>query len=275
MVPMVKLVGVGDNTVDRYIHLNRMFPGGNSVNVPVLARRYGHESGYIGWLGNDPHGQLLYDSMRCEGLDISHCRMVDGPNSYCEVSLVAGERVFGKSTSGVSSQIKLDKEDYRFISEYDITHTSVYSFIEEQLEELSKASGYLSFDYSDRWSNEYLIKTAPSVDIAFLSAPELTRSEAEHLMRWINDLGIGLVVVTQGIKGSLINDGEQVYHQPIVETEVVDTLGAGDAFAARLMVEYLSGSTIAESMRLAALSASETCGYYGGWGYGAPLWEIN
>ncbi|MBD3206300.1 hypothetical protein GF319_08150 [Candidatus Bathyarchaeota archaeon] len=275
MVPMVKLVGVGDNTVDRYIHLNRMFPGGNSVNVPVLARRYGHESGYIGWLGDDPHGQLLYESMKCEGVDLSHCRRVEGPNSYCEVSLISGERVFGKSTSGVSSQIKLDREDYQYIAGYEITHTSVYSFIEEQLEELSKASGYLSFDYSDRWSKEYLKKTAPKVDIAFLSASEQTRSEAERLMGWIKDLGVSLVVVTQGIKGSLLYDGEQTYHQPIVETEVVDTLGAGDAFAARLIVEYLSGRTIEESMRLAALSASETCGYYGAWDYGSPLWEIN
>ena len=275
MVSMVKLVGVGDNTVDRYIHLNRMYPGGNSVNVPVLARRYGHESGYIGWLGDDPHGQLLYDSMSDEGVDLSHCRMVDGPNSYCEVSLVLGERVFGKSTSGVSSQIKLEKEDYQYVSEYDITHTSVYSFIEEQLEDLSMASVHLSFDYSDRWSKEYLMKTAPSVDIAFLSASEQPRAEAERLMRWINKLGVELVVVTQGTKGSIVYDGEQVNHQPIVETEVVDTLGAGDAFAARLMVEYFSGRALEESMRLAALSASETCGYYGAWDYGAPLWEIN
>jgi fructoselysine 6-kinase len=275
MVSMVKLVGVGDNTVDRYIHLNRMFPGGNSVNVPVLARRYSHESAYIGWLGDDPHGQLLYDSMRCEEVDLSRCRMVEGPNSYCEVRLVSGERIFGKSASGVSSQIKLERDDYRYISEYDITHTSVYSFLEEQLEELSKASERLSFDYSDRWSNEYLTKTAPNVDIAFLSASEQTKNEAENLICWVNKMGVMLVVATQGTRGSLVYDGEQVYHQPIVETEVVDTLGAGDAFAARLMVEYFSGRTIEDSMRLAASSASETCGYYGAWDYGAPIWEIN
>jgi fructoselysine 6-kinase len=56
-----------------------------------------------------------------------------------------------------------------------------------------------------------------------------------------------------------------------VETNVVDTLGAGDAFAARFLVEYLGGSPIGEALEKAALSAAETCGYYGAFGYGIPF----
>jgi fructoselysine 6-kinase len=272
---MARLVGVGDNTVDRYISLKRMFPGGNAVNVAVLARRYGLETGYIGWLGNDPHGQLLYSSLKQEEVDLSHCRMVEGSNSYCEVNLVSGERVFGKSTAGVSSLIHLESEDFEYISRYDITHTSVYSFIEEQLAELSQASNLLSFDYSEKWSEEYLNKTLPHVDAAFLSGSELSREKAAELLKWISGRGASLVVLTQGIKGSLLFNGEEIYHQPIFETDVVDTLGAGDAFAARLLVEYFSGTPVEEALRQASYSASETCGYYGAWNHGSPLWDFN
>jgi fructoselysine 6-kinase len=82
-------------------------------------------------------------------------------------------------------------------------------------------------------------------------------------------------VLTQGIKGSLLFNGEEIYHQPIFETDVVDTLGAGDAFAARLLVEYFSGTPVEEALRQASYSASETCGYYGAWNHGSPLWDFN
>ncbi len=64
---MVRVIGVGDNTVDRYLHLGRMFPGGNAVNVAVHARRLGHEASYIGWLGTDRYGRLLLDGLAAEG----------------------------------------------------------------------------------------------------------------------------------------------------------------------------------------------------------------
>ena len=36
----MKLLGIGDNVLDDYRWRQELYPGGNSVNVPVLARRY-------------------------------------------------------------------------------------------------------------------------------------------------------------------------------------------------------------------------------------------
>lgn len=41
---MIRIIGVGDNTVDTYIHLKKAFPGGNALNVAVLARRNGADT---------------------------------------------------------------------------------------------------------------------------------------------------------------------------------------------------------------------------------------
>ena len=50
----MRIVGVGDNVLDRYIDQGLMYPGGNAVNVPVLALRFGAEAAaYVGAVGDD------------------------------------------------------------------------------------------------------------------------------------------------------------------------------------------------------------------------------
>ncbi|MBK8024831.1 MAG: fructoselysine kinase [Chloroflexi bacterium] len=265
---MVRVIGVGDNTVDKYMHLKKMFPGGNAVNVAVLAHRYGHPARYIGWLGNDVYGTLIVNALREEGVDTSRCRILDAPNAHTEVTLVDGDRKWGNSTAGVSSQIALNDDDLAFVSQHDLTHTSIYSHIEKDLEKLSTASGTLSFDFSDNWKREYLSQHLPWVHIAILSYADHSVEETEDLLRWVQKQGPRLVLVTQGAQGAMIFDGRSIYRQAIVETRVVDTLGAGDAFAARFLVEHISGTTPEESLSKAAHSASETCGYHGAFGHG-------
>lgn len=271
----MRVIGVGDNTVDRYLHLGKMFPGGNAVNVAVLAGRYGHAASYLGWLGDDPHGRLVLDALAAEEIDSSHCRLVDGINAFCEISLKDGDRVFGDSNAGVCSQIDLNQSDFDFIAEHDLTHTSVYSFIEPFLEKLAAASKTLSFDFSQDWDEKYLEQVLPHIDIAVLSNPNAADIEQEELLGWMCANGPEVVLITAGERGAWLRDGSKVYHQAIeADTQVVDTLGAGDAFAARFMVEYLSGIPTPEALSRAALSAAETCRYYGAFGHGAALYEF-
>jgi fructoselysine 6-kinase len=267
---MVRVVGVGDNTVDRYAHLGRMFPGGNAVNVPVLAHRYGHLASYIGWLGNDQNGRLILDALREEGIDVSRCRVVDGPTSYSTVALVDGDRVFGAASHGVTDQLALDADDLSFVRHHDLAHTSIYSYVERDLPRLHAAAPALSFDFSSDWTRDYLAEMLPFVDIAFLSHPPADVDRIVELIGWAKAHGPRLVVVTLGMDGAFASDGGPIQHQGIVPTEVVDTLGAGDAFAARPLVEHLGGASLQASMAAAAEAAAATCTYYGAFGHGAP-----
>jgi fructoselysine 6-kinase len=269
----MRVIGVGDNTVDRYLHLGKMYPGGNAVNVAVLANRYGHPASYLGWLADDPHGKLVLGALEAEGVDCSHSRVVPGRNAYCEITLKDGDRIFGNYDEGVCDQISLEEEDYQFIAGHDLTHTSVYSFIEPFLEKLAGVSKTLSFDFSQEWDEAILEDVLPFVDIAILSNPGSPPTENQDLARWIVSRGPDLALITAGENGAVLSDGRQEYLQNIEEVaEVVDTLGAGDAFAARFMVEVLNGTPIPEALARAAVSAAETCQYYGAFGHGAPLY---
>jgi fructoselysine 6-kinase len=272
----MRVIGVGDNTVDRYLHLDLMFPGGNAVNVPVLAKRYGHKSSYLGWLADDPHGRLILNALDAEGVDHSRCRIVSGKNAYCEITLKKGDRVFGNYDEGVCDQIELNESDFSFIAKHDLTHTSVYSFIDPFLERLANASATLSFDFSQDWDEAYLKQVLPYIDIAILSNPNGTSTENDDLLDWMSVFDPRIVLITTGESGAYVSDGQRRYKQEIIEVDdVVDTLGAGDAFAARFMVEYLSGVDIPTALSRSAQSAAQTCQSYGAFGHGAAMHKIH
>ena len=54
-----RIATVGDNVVDCYPDLGVMYPGGNTVNVAVHARRLGARAAYLGALGTDTAGRVL------------------------------------------------------------------------------------------------------------------------------------------------------------------------------------------------------------------------
>lgn len=268
---MTSLIGVGDNTVDTYIHQGMRYPGGNAVNVAVLAHRYGHPAAYIGVFGTDANGELLRSSLQAEGVDISHCQTIDGPNSYSTVNLVDGDRVFGKADHGVANQITLNDSDLEFIRGFDVVHSSVYSHLEDQIERLKSASRTLSFDFSNERSPDYLAQILPHIDVALLSCADLPLHEQTALMEQLHHQGPQLVLVTRGGEGAWIFDGHTMIHQGVLPILAIDTLGAGDAFAARFLVEAIGGTPLPQAMELAAHSAAENCTIFGAFGYGNPI----
>jgi fructoselysine 6-kinase len=177
----MRVIGVGDNTVDKYKHLKQMFPGGNAVNVAVFARQHGHPASYLGWLGDDIYGRLLLSALKAEDVDTSHCRMLDTVNANCEVDLVNGERVWTYATPGARQFLALTEEDLAFVRKHDLTHSSIFSYVERDLTRLSNVSSTLSYDFSNKWSREYLAATLPSVHVALLSFPDHDRDDTEDL----------------------------------------------------------------------------------------------
>jgi fructoselysine 6-kinase len=269
---MCRVIGVGDNTVDIYIHRKTMYPGGNAVNVAVLAKRLGCEAAYIGWLGNDLRGELIQSALKAEGLDISRCRVVNTlPTGYSTVTLVDGDRVFGEADNGANQLLHLEKKDFEFISTFDVVHTSVFSYLETQLPELRAASKLLSFDLSQRHDDAYLDMVLPYVNVVFLSLSDIPEKYQEELMHRMHSMGPKLVVATRGKDGAWVFDGDTFHHQGIVPVEVVDTLGAGDAFAACFLASYAGGTPIPSALQKAAQFAARNCTHFGAFGYEKPL----
>ena len=266
---MISVIGIGDNTVDRYVDQGIMYPGGNTVNVVVHASRLGHSAAYIGCLAKDDAGTLIHESLITEGVDVSRCRLLDGENAFCDIHLENCDGVFGKFSAGACDQLIINEFDLAFISTFDLAHTSVYSFMDPNLGSLQSNARFLSYDYSNEWDRDSLEETLPWVDFALISNPVEDFGNNNDLLKWAAAQGPQLVMATSGEQGAAVFDGKRMYLQPIMPAgEVVDTLGAGDAFAACFLIGYLEGEPIPKALESAARYAAETCSHYGAFGHG-------
>ena len=64
--------------------------------------------------------------------------------------------------------------------------------------------------------------------------------------RFINEYNIKLLCLTKGENGSLLVDKNDYFEHPGYKVSVADTVGAGDAFTAAMVIQYLNGKTLKE-----------------------------
>lgn len=270
---MLKIIGFGDNVVDRYLYKNKMYPGGNAVNVPVLAARTGMaKAAYIGVLGTDAAGVHVLSALRAEHVDLSRVRLLHGPNAYSDVTLVDGDRVFIGGSAGVSDQLVLEAEDVPYIQSYDLLHTSCYSYIDHLMPELHALNVPICYDYSDRLDFKKHMDTLPFVHIAVFSGGDSEEDMLRELARGAAAAGPDQVLVTMGSRGSLLYKDGRFFRQEIHRIKTVkDTMGAGDSFIARYLCGYFAGEDTRDSLHAAAVFAANNCLLDGTFGYEAEI----
>lgn len=270
---MFRIIGIGDNVVDRYLYKNKMYPGGNAINVPLLAQRTGMaQAAYIGCLGTDAAGKHVLASLQAEGIEISRLRIIEGPNAYANVTLVDGDRVFIGGSAGVSHNITLDAQDEAYIAQYDLIHTSVYSGIDGLLPQMKAIGPEIAYDYSNHLDLDSVENTFAYVDFAIFSGGDRTEEEMKVLAKTVAEKGPKQVLITMGSRGSMLYREGAFFKQGIYKIDkVVDTMGAGDSFIARYLTGFYSDEGTQQSMENAAEYAAKNCLVEGTFGYEAEI----
>lgn len=285
---MIRVIGIGDNVCDKYKDLNTMYPGGQTLNFAVFSKMLGYESAFIGVFGNDPCGKHIVEICNKLHIDISHSRHMDGENAYAIVNLVRGERHFvGSNRGGLLrlNPIELSKKDLDYIKDFQIIHTSDRSYIESQLESLSSLGPAISFDISTTWKEDDKTKDiCKNVNFVFMSCSDLDEGEIKRRMKVTYSWGTDIVVATRGAEGSLVYDGESFFQSKPERVETIDSLGAGDAFAAGFttsFVKHIWGKKdlskedyekyINKSLAIANNIAAKTCLTMGAFGHGIEI----
>jgi fructoselysine 6-kinase len=266
-VERLRLGAVGDNCIDRYVPPVRPDTvGGNALNVSVGFVRQGHSATYLGAVGDDADGRLILETARAVGVDVAGVRTLSEPTGVTTVELRAdGDRAFLDESYGASALYRLDQEGLERLEGCAWVHAANLGGAPDAVRRLAAAGYDVSYDFSDRDDRALRAALCPHLHVAFFSAPSGTAADAAALAEAALAEGARVAVVTRGAEGSLAARQKALHTQEALAIEVVDTLGAGDAFVAAFVAVHLGGAGLGESLRHAAEAAARTCQIVGPW----------
>ncbi|WP_432572865.1 PfkB family carbohydrate kinase [Kineococcus sp. SYSU DK005] len=263
-----RVLAAGDNVVDRYPATGLCYPGGNCVNTAVAAARAGAEAAYLGAVAPDAAGDLLRAALAAEGVRTDRLRVVPGRTAHCVVEVVGGDRRFASSDPGVS-RFTPDAGDLAHAAGFDAVHVGRSSGLDAWLAAFAAASR-LSYDFAQDGDLDRVRRVAPLAWLATFSTGHLDEDTAGDLAHAALGAGARWVLLTRGAAGAVLTDGTGTWRVPAAPVDLVDTLGAGDAFTATVLVGLLRGTDPAAALRAAARAAARTCSRPGAFGHPAP-----
>jgi len=265
----IRILGAGDNVVDRYLDVGSMFPGGNALNVAVMAKRCGASTAYLGRVGDDAAGRRVLHALRAEGVDDSMVDVYSGPNAYADVRVVGDDRLFVGS-SKEDSAFELSERQLTWISGFDAVHTAYSGSLVDAVPEIARVSR-VSFDFGSGFDPLAASRLLPHLYFATVSLGHGRAGQAADRALELVRAGATFALVTLGSAGAVLASAERTWSQRAVPVAAVDTLGAGDTFIAATLVGLLRGDPVEAALVAASLSAAQACTHYGAFGYGSPL----
>jgi fructoselysine 6-kinase len=265
----VRILAFGDNVVDCYRDQNMMFPGGNCVNHAVFARRAGAETAYAGAVCDDDAGRLIRQALIEEGVDISSLRSESGQTAYCLIETQNGDRMFVGANLGVSI-IAPSMRDLARLPDFDAVHTGRSSHVDTWLPRFASATK-VSYDLATVHEPERIAQVAPHCFLLAFSGGGTSRDKALELAQRARAGGASWSLVTRGIEGALLIGESGVFQAAACPVEAIDTLGAGDAFIANVLVGLLNRERPNAILAKAAKAAANTCLMKGAFGHPAPM----
>jgi sugar/nucleoside kinase (ribokinase family) len=285
-----KIIAIGDNVCDKYLSRGKMYPGGQCVNTCVYVTMNGAKAAYLGKYGDDEVAECVHKTLEKIGIDDSHSRHFQGENGFALVTLKNSDRVFlGSNKGGIAKEyaFDFDEDDFAYIKDFQLIYTNLNSYIEDNLSELKNTGVPIAYDFSMRWTDEYLEKVCPYVTVAILSCAHLTPEKREEEMRKVQSYGVKVVLGTVGEDGSYVLYKDQIFFANAVHAEdVIDTMGAGDSYFSAFLCSLLdtskSGQIVEEddvnmedrlksAMDQGAAFAAKICALEGAFGYGVPI----
>lgn len=270
---MVQLTPQDTGRLRDATHFERFVAGAES-NVAIGLARLGHATGWVSRVGADEFGACVMAAIRDEGVDVSHVvRDPDAPTGvyFKERRRADATRVYYYRTGSAASRLAPEDVASNYIEQAAYVHLTGITpalsgtcrkAVWEVLRIASDADVHVSFDpnirrrlWTEREARDVLLAMLSHVDVVLAGRDEaaLLSGEVppEDAARSLRAAGPPQVVVRLGAEGALaVGPSGDVVHEPALPVEVVEPVGAGDAFNAGFLSGQLRGWGLDASLRL-------------------------
>jgi len=254
--------------------------GGSVANSCAVAAQLGARVAYIGQVADDQLGGVFRHDIAAAGVHFPTAPLLGGaPTARCLIAVTADGQRTMSTYLGACVSLGPDQVDGDLVADAAITYLEGYLFDPAEAKaafykaaEAAHAAGrrvalsLLDAFCVDRHRASFRDLVAGHVDILFANETEITAlyetntwAEAAEMAR----ADVQIAVLTQGADGSTIIAGRERVMTPAFATDVVDTTGAGDAFAAGFLAAHTAGRSLREAGALGSLAASMAIAQYG------------
>ncbi|KRE26335.1 carbohydrate kinase [Agromyces sp. Soil535] len=242
-------------------------PGGAEANVASHLTALGRRAAWAGAVGDDALGRRIVRQLADRGVDTRWVTAdADAPTGVYFKDPGRGVRYYRQGSAasrlGPSFVAGLPLGGVRLLHLSGITPAlspSCDALVDALLDAAAAAGVPVSFDVNHRpalWTStdaaaRRLRALAGRVDLVFVGLDEaagLWGAETADDVRALLP-GPPIVVVKDGGVGATGFDADRAVHEPALAAEVVEAVGAGDAFAAGYLAEWLGGAPPAERLR--------------------------
>lgn len=262
--------------------------GGGAANTSVGFSRLGMKARFCGVIGDDEWGQGIQRALTGEGVLIDAAVIVEREISSFSIILVDAKT--GNRTVLYSPNVNAHLRDPVFAR--DLVQSSRFIFL-NHLSDVSSAilddclalvqkPGGCSFAWNpggtqikNGFDHPEMKALLRETDLLFLNAEEALeftchgddterRKSILSALRILTEAGVRIACITDGADGACLSDGKSAFFAPIdPETKVVDTTGAGDAFAVGVTWGVFRGHDLQAALRAGMINAASVVSVIG------------
>jgi 2-dehydro-3-deoxygluconokinase len=248
--------------------------GGAELNVAVGLARLGHRAGFAGRLGDDEFGKGILAFLRGEGVDVAGASLDPGAPTgvyFKERRALGRLRAHYYRAGSAASRMRFEDLDLDYLFAARILHlTGITAAVSEScrnlVERLVIAAAEereltVSFDanvrrllFRERDPGAVLNPIVARADLLFLSDDEADLLVGGHdpltVAQARERLGVATIVVHRA-DGAFAATAEGISSSDAYSVDVVDVVGAGDAFVAGFLSGRLQGCATEECLDIA------------------------
>lgn len=241
-------------------------PGGKGANQAVACARAGGPVAMLGALGRDPYTELLRDSLRASGADLTHLLTLDGPTGAAFIGVSEGGENSILVASGANARLRSEHlPDLAGISHLVMPLETPLDTVRAYAQAARKAGVQVVLNAApaqpldrDLLGNVTLLIVNEGELRAVSDAAGLGGGVAERAAG-LRRLGPEVVVVTLGAQGCLAIGPDEEQRLPAHPVTVVDTTGAGDTFCGVLVAYLERGAGLRAALQAATVGAALAC----------------
>jgi sugar/nucleoside kinase (ribokinase family) len=256
-------------------------PGGCGSNVAVGLSALGVSTALVGWIGTDTAAGMITHTWDLVGLDYHYVHQDAELQTAVSVGLIDKQcQPRFIHTPGANSLLTADDLKVSELSKQGVRaiHVAGYfvlpGLLNDHLQEPlceAKSRGILTSLDVVRSPNmdqpQFLWPLMPYLDIFLCNAYEASHLSEENdpveAARKLRSYGVDIVIVKLGAEGCWIEGAGISQQVPGLPVEIVDTTGAGDAFAAGLIASLLNESDLISACHSANQAGALVAADYG------------